>query len=42
MDTETKKKKLQEEHNIPMTIKLEPEKLHADSANLHHLVKSQT
>ena len=23
MDTETKKKKLQEEHNLPMTIKLE-------------------
>ena len=25
MDTETKKKKLQEEHNLPMTIKLEKE-----------------
>ena len=25
MDAETKKKKLQEEHNLPMTIKLEKE-----------------
>ena len=25
MDTETKKKRLQEEHNLPMTIKLEKE-----------------
>ena len=25
MDTETKKKKFQEEHNLPMTIKLEKE-----------------
>ena len=39
MDTKTKKKKLQEEHNLPMTIK--PEKEMNDMSNLGRALREE-